>query len=69
MAHPELARTAACVFDAYGTLFDVTAAEGAAAFGMKTVWANRGGLKRPRLPAGPVAEIQTLDALPGLLGL
>ena len=42
---------------------------GAAAFGMKAVWANRGGLARLRLPGAPVAVITTLDELPALLGL
>jgi 2-haloacid dehalogenase len=42
---------------------------GAAAFGFKAVWVNRAGAPRERLPAGPVAEITGLDALPGLLGI
>jgi 2-haloacid dehalogenase len=44
-------------------------AAGAASFGFAAVWANRSGAPRERLPAEPVAEIRSLDALPGLLGL
>jgi 2-haloacid dehalogenase len=44
-------------------------AAGAAHFGFQAVWANRGGLPRERLPGTLAAEIQSLDALPGLLGL
>ena len=44
-------------------------AVGAASFGFISVWANRSGLPRDRLPAQPVAEIKDLGALPGLLGL
>ncbi len=44
-------------------------AVGAAAFGFRAVWANRAGAPRERLPAQPVSEIATLEALPGLLGL
>jgi len=44
-------------------------AAGAAAFGMKSVWANRGGSARWRLPGAPVAVIKNLGELPALLGL
>lgn len=44
-------------------------AVGAASFGCQAVWANRAGARRERLPAQPVAEIRSLDALPALLGL
>jgi 2-haloacid dehalogenase len=44
-------------------------AAGAASFGFAAVWANRSGAPRELLPAEPVAEIPSLDALPGLLGL
>lgn len=44
-------------------------AAGAAVFGFKAVWANRGGHKPERLPGKPVAEMKTLDDLPALLGL
>ncbi len=44
-------------------------AVGAASFGFRAVWANRAGAPRERLPAQPVAEIASLDALPALLGL
>ncbi len=44
-------------------------AAGAAAFGFASVWANRAGAPRERLPAQPVAEISSLAALPALLGL
>jgi 2-haloacid dehalogenase len=48
-----------------GNAWDIA---GAAAFGFRTVWVNRAGLPRERLPNGPDAEIRSLDALPGLLG-
>lgn len=42
---------------------------GAASFGFKTVWCNRGGAPRERLPGEPVAEISSLaEALPLLEG-
>jgi 2-haloacid dehalogenase len=44
-------------------------AVGAASFGFKAVWANRSGAPRERLPAQPVAVIDSLAALPALLGL
>ncbi|MFO1352781.1 MAG: haloacid dehalogenase type II [Gammaproteobacteria bacterium] len=44
-------------------------AAGAASFGFRAVWINRGGQRRERLPDPPEAEIQTLDELPPLLGL
>lgn len=44
-------------------------AAGAAHFGFKAVWANRGGAPRERLPGEPVAELVALDRLPALLGL
>jgi 2-haloacid dehalogenase len=44
-------------------------AAGAASFGFTSVWANRAGTPRERLPAEPAAEIAGLDALPALLGL
>jgi 2-haloacid dehalogenase len=44
-------------------------AAGAAHFGFKAVWANRGGAPRERLPGEPAAELRTLDGLPALLGL
>lgn len=44
-------------------------AAGAAHFGFKAVWANRGGAPCERLPGEPVAELRTLDGLPALLGL
>ncbi len=44
-------------------------AAGAAQFGFKAVWANRGGAPRERLPGEPVAELSGLDRLPLLLGL
>ena len=44
-------------------------AAGAASFGFASVWANRTGAPRERLPAEPEAEISSLDALPALLGL
>ncbi len=42
---------------------------GASAFGMRTVWCNRYGQRRERLPGKPDAEVTTLAALPELLGL
>jgi len=44
-------------------------AAGAAHFGFKAVWANRGGAPRERLPGEPTAELRALDGLPALLGL
>lgn len=44
-------------------------AAGAATFGFKVVWVNRFGQPPERLPGKPVAEVQNLSALPGLLGL
>jgi 2-haloacid dehalogenase len=44
-------------------------ANGAAAFGFRVVWVNRFGHTAERLPGDPVAEIETLEGLPGLLGL
>lgn len=41
----------------------------ASAFGMRTVWCNRYGQPRERLPGAPDAEIATLASLPVLLGL
>jgi 2-haloacid dehalogenase len=43
-------------------------ANGAAAFGFRVVWVNRFGQTAERLPGDPVAEIETLEALPSLLG-
>lgn len=42
---------------------------GAAAFGFHVVWVNRYAQPRERLPAGPEAEVESLAALPQLLGL
>src|SRR5208282_2872615 len=44
-------------------------AAGAALAGFKVAWVNRAGAKPERLPAIPAAEIQSLAALPALLGL
>ena len=44
-------------------------AAGAASFGFVSVWCNRTGAPRERLPAAPAAEIASLAALPALLGL
>jgi 2-haloacid dehalogenase len=44
-------------------------AAGAASFGFRVAWINRFGQRRERLPAGPDAELQDLNGLPGLLGL
>ena len=41
----------------------------ASAFGMRTVWCNRYGQPRERLPGAPDAEIATLAGLPALLGI
>ena len=40
---------------------------GAAVFGFKTVWVNRGGGRLEELPGRPVAEIADLAALPDLI--
>ena len=42
---------------------------GAKLFGFSVAWINRFGLARERLPAGPDAELASLEELPGLLGL
>jgi 2-haloacid dehalogenase len=44
-------------------------AAGAAHFGYRAVWANRGGQPRERIPGVLAAEIVSLDQLPSLLGL
>ena len=44
-------------------------AAGAADFGMTVVWVNRFGQPPERLPGTPVAQLTSLDGLPGLLGL
>lgn len=43
-------------------------AQGAAAFGFRTIWVNRAGAPRERLPGELAAEIRDLSALPTLLG-
>lgn len=43
-------------------------AYGASAFGMQVVWCNRSRQPRERLPGAPDREIQTLAALPALVG-
>ena len=40
---------------------------GAAAFGFHTIWINRAGAPRERLPSGPATEIADLAALPAHL--
>jgi len=44
-------------------------AAGAAHFGFRSIWVNRGGQPRERLPGTLAAEIASLDQLPALLGL
>ncbi len=44
-------------------------AAGAASFGFPTVWVNRSGAPRERLPGEPVAELDDLAGLPPLLGV
>jgi 2-haloacid dehalogenase len=44
-------------------------AAAAADFGMTVVWINRFGQPPERLPGTPVAELTTLEGLPGLLGV
>jgi 2-haloacid dehalogenase len=41
----------------------------ASAFGMKTVWCNRSGQRRERLPGAADREIKSLAELPAVLGL
>jgi 2-haloacid dehalogenase len=43
-------------------------AHGAAAFGFRTIWVNRGGAPRERLPGELAGEIRDLSVLPALLG-
>jgi 2-haloacid dehalogenase len=42
---------------------------GASAFGLRTVWCNRYGQMRERLPGAPDFEVHSLAELPALLGL
>lgn len=42
---------------------------GASAFGFRTVWCNRYGQRRERLPGSPDVEVTTLAGLPAILGL
>ena len=44
-------------------------AAGAASFGFRVVWINRYRQPVEHLPARPEMEIETLEPLPGLLGL
>lgn len=44
-------------------------AAGAATFGMRVAWINRRGAIPERLPDGPDLELETLQAVPDLLGL
>jgi 2-haloacid dehalogenase len=44
-------------------------AAGAAHFGFQTLWVNRAGAPRERLPGTPKAEIADLSGLPGLVGV
>lgn len=44
-------------------------AAGAATFGFRVAWINRGGQPRERLPGGPAVELESLDPVPGLLGI
>lgn len=41
----------------------------ASAFGMRTIWCNRAGQPRERLPGAPDHEIRSLHELPALIGL
>ncbi|MGO1076297.1 haloacid dehalogenase type II [Inquilinus sp. CA228] len=43
-------------------------AYGASAFGMQVVWCNRSRQPRERLPGAPDREVESLAALPGLVG-
>jgi 2-haloacid dehalogenase len=43
-------------------------AYGASAFGLQVVWCNRNRQPRERLPGAPDREVDTLAALPGLVG-
>jgi 2-haloacid dehalogenase len=42
---------------------------GAAAFGFRCAWVNRGGAKPERLPGAAAVELRDLTGLPGALGL
>ncbi len=42
---------------------------GAASFGLRPVWVNRGGAPAERLPGGAEFELRDLSGLPALLGL
>lgn len=43
-------------------------AAGAAAYGFRTVWVNRGGEPVDRLPGRPETILETLDTIPDLIG-
>lgn len=43
-------------------------AAGAAAYGFRTVWVNRGGEPMDRLPGRPETILETLDTIPDLIG-
>ncbi len=44
-------------------------AHGAALYGFKTLWVNRGGLPEDNLPGTVVAHIKDLSHLPAMIGV
>lgn len=66
LAVERLAVPAAAIAFQSSNAWDIHAAS---AFGLRTVWCNRGGQRRERLPGAPDREIATLAELPDLLGV
>ena len=55
--------------DALGTALLPFAAAAAATFGFKVVWVNRFSQPQERLPGDLVTQIDSLSALPDLIGV
>jgi FMN phosphatase YigB (HAD superfamily) len=68
MAKATLAGIRACVFDAYGTLFDARDTLGLNARWRRIVWCNRCDRRRENLPGQPAREIRALAELLAVLG-
>jgi 2-haloacid dehalogenase len=64
LACDQLGKAADAILFVSSNAWDVHAAS---AFGMRTVWCNRYGQRRERLPGGPDREIGSLAELPPLL--
>ena len=66
LAVDRLALAPAAILFVSSNAWDVHAAS---AFGLRTVWCNRYGQARERLPGAPDREVGSLAELPGLVGL